>query len=249
MEAYLFQHALREYFRPRRLWPWLVLAGFCFLMARLWGTYAANATPEETYLQVSGLVVFRILGLASAIFVTSIVSQEVEQKTITYLLTRPIARWKIIVARFAATVMVVFAIAAVCAVATSLGATGSLGNPKLVSDLLGLALGALAYCALFLLITLVINRPMTICLLFVFGWETVTSAMPGDLYRAAIISYLAAISGRSKSGPGLLPQTLDPHELTLVPSLLGLTVFALAILALSAAWFSYFEFVPREDAE
>src|SRR5687768_6285757 len=104
-ETFIYRTAVREFLRVRRLWIWLLLAlagGGIAVVSR-----QESGSLGEAYAQVSEVMVFRVLALASAIFTTAIISKEVEQKTIAYLVTRPIERWRLLLARYLASVSVV----------------------------------------------------------------------------------------------------------------------------------------------
>jgi ABC-2 type transport system permease protein len=195
------------------------------------------------------------LALASAIFTTAILSQEVEQRTIVYLLTRPVPRWRLLLTRYAASVIVVALVGAFAAVVTSFGAYGGnfLSNPLLGRDLLALGVGALAYGALFLFVSLLFNRALIICALFAFGWESSIPNLPGDLYRLSVFSYLQAIAEHPTSGGSgvlaLLSGTAGEGGITRTTAFLVLGAMVVGLLLASAWWFTHFEYVPREDAE
>lgn len=256
MEAYVFTQALREALRFRRIAPWLGLSLITFIMAFYWHILLETATNPQIYGDVSTLMVFRILPLASAIYTTSIIGQEVEQKTIVYLLTRTIPRAKLLLLRFLASVVVVFGISIFSAFAVSVAVFkgGAFGNPLLFKDMLAIGLGALAYGALFLFISLLFNRSMLICLLFSFGWETSVPNMPGSMSRLSIVSYVQAIAEHPASGTNskllaLASGTLSANDLTRQAGITSLLIIAAVGTVLSAQWFTRFEFVPREDAE
>jgi ABC-2 type transport system permease protein len=248
----IFSQAIREYTRFRRLVIWLLLGALCFAMAHYWGALSHGATPAESYASVSSVLVFHILALASAIFTTAIVSQEVEGRTIVYLLTRPVPRWQLLIVRFAASVIVVACLGFVMIYWTSLGAFGLKSNPLLFNDLKAVALGALGYGGLFLLVSLVVNRAMIYCLLFSFGWETSVPSLQGDLYHLSINTYIQAVAqhpvnaaSRSLSAAG----GDNANSVTALTGALTLTAVAVVTVLISCWWFTHFEFVPREDAE
>ena len=256
MEAYVFSQALREFVRFRRLAPWLGLSGLTFIMGFYWHYLLEGATNPQIYGDVSTLMVFRILPLASAIYTTAIIGQEVEQKTIVYLLTRTIPRAKLLLLRFAASVVVVFGISMIAALSVSIAVFkgGALGNPLLFKDMLAIGLGALGYGALFLFISLLFNRAMLICLLFSFGWETSVPNMPGSMSRLSITSYVQAIAEHPSTGTSnkllaLASGTLGTNDLTSQAGITALLLVTAVGVVLSAQWFTRFEFVPREDAE
>ena len=177
MESAIFTQALKEYLRAKRVLPWLFLSLLCFALSKYWSHLQEGATAAQAYGQVSSIMVFHIEALASAIFTTAIISQEVEQRTIVYLLTRPVPRWKLLVIRYLASALVVFGIGVFGAILTAIGS----GDHSLLSkDIVALAVGAFAYGALFLMVSLLFNRAMIICLLYAFGWEISIPSLPGS---------------------------------------------------------------------
>jgi ABC-2 type transport system permease protein len=254
VESAIFGQAIREYLRPRRIVPWIFLGCFCLFMANYWKLFQDGISPEDAYANVSSIFVFHILALASAIFTTAIISQEVEQKTIVYLLTRPVPRWKLITLRYLASALVVSVVGILCAVFASVGAFHSLSaNPLLVKDCTAIIVGAFAYGALFLLVSLMFNRAMIICLLFAFGWETAVPNMPGQMYYLSIFSYLQGIAQHPSAGNNklvaLLTGAAGDNTLTASTSYMVMVAMVVALVVGGAWWFTNFEYLPREDAE
>lgn len=256
MAGYVFQSALTEFLRPKRVLVWLVVALGLFVAARLFMGTRDSADTAEAYAMLSSILLFRLLPLASAIFSTAVLSQEIEQKTVVYLLTRPIPRPVFLLMRTLASAIVVILVTSVSAMALSLAVYHSLVNPILMRDLVAIVVGSLAYGTLFVLISLLVNRSMIVSLLFAFAWETSIPSMPGSVYLLSISSYLTAIAqrpsaGQSQSGSplGAIANTLGTN--TMMPDvgwavMVGLIVFCAAA---GAFWFSRNEYLPREDAE
>ncbi|HWA82668.1 MAG TPA: ABC transporter permease subunit [Fimbriimonadaceae bacterium] len=256
MGAYLYFSSVLEFIRAKRLIPWLLLAVAGMGLAVAWPFLNRQADRTDQYTTVSAMLVFHVLALASAIYSLSIVSQEVEQKTIVYLLTRPVPRWKLLLARYFASATVVALLGILGAVLVSFGVYkgGAFGNPLLVKDIVALIFGAFAYGALFLLVSLLLNRAMIICLLFAFGWETIVPNMPGEMYRLSVYTHVMAIADHpaAQTTPGpvsLASGSLTASTLTPGSAYVTLLVLGVVLLAMSAAWFTHFEYVPREDAE
>lgn len=256
MEQYLVVQALKDFLRFRRLLPWVLLFAFTFGLGVLWHTLSPYASKAEQYSQISSILVFRMLALASAIYTTAIIGQEVEQRTIVYLLTRPIPRWKLLITRFIASVTVVAGIGVVSAWLLSVAVFQGSGfsNPLLVKDIEALCVGALSYGALFLFVSLTLNRSMLVCLLFVFGWETFVPNLPGELYRLSIFSYLQAIAEHpqvslGKSLMAFVSGSLGTNVVSAGTALTTMAVLIIVGVSASAWWFTNFEYVPREDAE
>ena len=129
---------------------------------------------------------------------TSLIADEVEDKTITYLFTRPVPKGAVLLGKYfaymACTVFVVLpsvVIVYLCIVPMR----GSLGGSflDLVKDLTLLAIGLAVYGAVFAVIGARFKRPLLVGLIFIFGWEQVALAFPGYLKRFTVAYYLQAL--------------------------------------------------------
>jgi len=127
------------------------------------------------------------------------VADEVEDRTITYLFTRPIARGSIVVGKYLAylactSLVVLPSVMAVYLLITPI-AGGSMGQafPSLLKDLGLLALGLAVYGAVFALVGARVPRPLVAGLVLVFGWEQIALVVPGYLRRFTVAYYLQAL--------------------------------------------------------
>jgi hypothetical protein len=140
-----------------------------------------------------------IVPVLGAFYGTSLISDEVEDRTITYLFTRPIARGSIVVGKYlaylACTVLVVLpSVMAVYLLMTPIGG-GSIGEtfPLLATDLGLLELGLAVYGAVFAFVGARVPRPLVAGLVLVFGWEQVALIVPGYLRRFTVAYYLQSL--------------------------------------------------------
>jgi ABC-type transport system involved in multi-copper enzyme maturation permease subunit len=136
-----------------------------------------------------------IVPILGVFYGTALIADEVEDKTITYLFTRPIPRSAVLLGKYFAylvcTIFVVLpSLMLVWLLIVPMG--GSLGRsfPDLLKDLGLLAVGLSAYGALFALAGSVLKRPLLIGLMFVLGWEPVIMVVPGYLKRLTVAFYL-----------------------------------------------------------
>lgn len=248
-----YKYLLKEGLRLRKLFPWLALALVGLVFASIWGKLASDATAADKYVNVVNLFVFRLLPLTAAVYSTMIISQEIEQKTIVYLLTRPIPRWQLIIGRFGAVATTVMITAVIGMIAAFVGAKS--GSAFFARDILAIALGALAYTSLFMFVTLLFNRALILCVLFAFGWESSIPNLPTGLQGLSILAHMQAIAKHPDSGASggqvldLIAGLLGKTEMNPVTSMFGLAIFSVAMVGLSAYWFSTHEFIPREDSE
>jgi ABC-type transport system involved in multi-copper enzyme maturation permease subunit len=161
---------------------------------------------------------------------TALVADEVEDKTITYLFTRPIARGAVLLGKFLAyfvcTVMVV--LPSLMLVYFLIGLTGATLRgtfPNLLKDLGLIILGLFAYGGLFAWVGARFKRPLVIGLVFVFGWEQMVMVIPGYVRQLTISYYLQSLVPHAVSGEGIMSllQSLMAQKASL-PTALGMLI-------------------------
>ena len=121
---------------------------------------------------LDGLVVSTLLPLAALVYGTAVLGAEIEDGTAVYLLSKPIARSRIIVAKLLAAWTLTTA--TVLSSALVAGAIALYDQPKagiLLGFGLGIALGALVYSALFVMLSVITSRALIAGLIYVFIWE------------------------------------------------------------------------------
>jgi ABC-2 type transport system permease protein len=130
---------------------------------------------------------------------TSLIADEVDDKTITYLFVRPIPRGAVLIGKYLAyvvctTLLILPSVVLVYFLIVPIGG-GSIGAafPALATDLGMLVVGIASYGALFAWIGARLKRPLVIGLVFVFGWEPGVLLFPGYLKRATIAYYLQGL--------------------------------------------------------
>jgi ABC-2 type transport system permease protein len=255
--GYLYQSMLMEFLRFRRIGVWLLV---CFALAGMSFVFVAVNTVNrgaELYPMLSGMLVFRFLPLVAAIYSMAVLAQEVEQKTIVYLLTRPVPRPQMLLMRTLAAATVVSILAFIAAILVSLAVFGPEGltNGYLWRDLKAIIVGSLAYCSVFVFISLVMNRAMIVCLLYAFAWETSVPNMPGSMYYLSINSYLTAIAERPSGGSmeqgivGFMAGALGENALSSTVAWVTMATLIVVCVSVGMTWFARFEYLPREDAE
>ena len=213
---------------------------------------AAQIQQRLTAFDLYGyIVVFwylrNVLPLVALFYATALVADEVEGRTLTYLLTRPVRREAILAGKFVAYVATTLSMALPAVVVTFfvlLTARGrtSLGGavPDLLRDVGVLALALIAYGALFTLMGVLLKRPVIPGLHFLVVWELLAN-LPGYLPRFTLTAYLRSLVRHRPAEEGIseiFGQVL-PAALCL-EALAGVVLVCLA----AAAWiFSTREYV------
>ncbi len=196
-----------------------------------------------------------IVPVLGVFYGTALIADEVEDKTITYLFTRPIARGAVVVGKYmaylAATVLVVLpSVMVLYFLVVPLGG-GSVAAtfPALLEDLGLLGIGLAVYGSLFAWVGCRFKYPLVTGLVFAFGWEQAIMLIPGYLKRLTIAYYLQGMV------PHAMPQddsalsilrVVARDSLSVPVSLACLAVIWLTFLALAAWTVSRREYVLEQ---
>jgi ABC-type transport system involved in multi-copper enzyme maturation permease subunit len=196
-------------------------------------------------------VIVPILGV---FFGTSLIADEVDDKTITYLFTRPIPRSAVLLGKYlaylACTVLLVLpSVIIVFFLVVPLGDSSIAASfPALLEDVGMLVVGLVAYGAVFAFVGTRMKRPLITGLVFAFGWEPAVLLFPGYLKRLTVAYYLQALVTHEMPSDSAISALLQVfHEVPSVAgSLLGLAVIVAAALALAATTVEQREYVLEQ---
>lgn len=209
--------------------------------------------PAMFGLIIWGMYLRFIVPVLGVFYGTSLMADEVEDKTITYLFTRPIPRGAVLVGKYLAylgcTVFVVLP-SVVLVYLLIVPLKGSLGAafPDLLKDLLLLGLGLAVYGAVFAFVGAMFKRPLLVGLIFVFGWEQAALAFPGYLKQFTVMYYLQAIVPHAMPSDGVVSmiQGLFRETPGLMTSLFWLAVIWGVFLSWGARIVSRKEYVLEQ---
>jgi ABC-type transport system involved in multi-copper enzyme maturation permease subunit len=181
---------------------------------------------------------------------TALIADEVDDKTVTYLFTRPVPRGAVLVGKYLAYLVVTGSVvlpsvSLVYLLIVPVG--GSLGGSFLdfIRDLVLLAVGLGVYGALFAFVGAWFRRPLLVGLVFIFGWEQAALAVPGYLKRFTVAYYLQGLVPHAMPQDSILSlvQAIVRESPSLGSSVLWLAVIWSATLYLAAALVERREYV------
>ena len=192
-----------------------------------------------------------VLPLCALFFASALVAEEVEGRTLTYLLTRPVQRASILLGKFAAYVVTAIVFAWPVTVITFLLLSTARGGqglgaqaPILLQDLGVVALTLVAYGALFTLLGVVLKRPVIAGLLFLYGWELL-AYLPGYLPRLTLTAYLRSLLSHRPAEEGLA-QALGTTVFGPGESLVSIAILTVVFLVVAFGIFSRREYVMEQ---
>ncbi len=184
---------------------------------------------------------------------TSLIADEVEDKTITYLFSRPIAREAVLIGKYldyvACTVFVVLpSIVLVWLLLIPMGGSFGANFLDLVKDLGIVALGLAVYGAVFAFIGAWFKRPLLVGLVFVFGWEQAVLAFPGYLKQLSVAFYLQGLVPHAMPNDSFasMMQSIFRETPSLGTSLLWLAAIEVVFLFLAARIVARREYVLEQ---
>ncbi len=195
-----------------------------------------------------------IIPVLGVFYGTSLIADEVEDKTITYLFTRPVLRGAVVLGKYlaylAATELVVLpsVMALYFLIVPTGGGSLAQGFPALVKDLLLLGLGLACYGSLFAWVGARFKYPLVTGLVFAFGWEQGILLIPGYLKRLTIAYYLQGLVPHAMPSDSALSivQAVVHDSLPVGWSLFWLGVVWVGFLALAARAVARREYVLEQ---
>ena len=148
-----------------------------------------------------------IVPVLGVFYGTSLIADEIEDRTITYLFTRPIRRGAVLVGKYLAyvvctTLVVLPSVVLVYFLVVPIGQVAQTFT-AFAADLGLLALGLAAYGALFALVGAALKRPLVSGLVFVFGWEQIALVVPGYLKRFTVAHYVQGLVPHAMPSEGI----------------------------------------------
>ncbi len=232
------------------------------VMVRIVDMFASQGNIQIDGVQVGSSAIFGLMvwvfylrftvPVLAVFYGTALMADEVEDKTITYLFSRPIPRGAVLLGKYLAYLVCTVAVVLPSVVLVYLlilsrpGGSLAGGFTDLVKDLVVITLGLATYGALFAWVGAQFKRPLLTGLALVFAWEPAILLIPGYLRRFTVAYYLQ----------GLVPQAMpaDDSTMSLLTSLFrefpsaGTSLFWLAAITGVSLWLAMRTVSRREYA-
>lgn len=190
---------------------------------------------------------FPRINLIVALFVgCGALGEEIDGKTLPYLLTRPVPRAALVIGRWLAAIVTAGSLLAASYLVLYVATVAPMGGDALLVDLpilgwalCGMALSLVAYCAVFMLLSVVIKWPLLVGLALLFVWEEFAATMPGNLARYTLLHHVYTLLARL-SGDESYVKLARPENIELLPTADSLQVLVwVAVVALGLALWKF----------
>jgi ABC-2 type transport system permease protein len=165
-----------------------------------------------------------VLPIIALVVGAGVLGSEIEDGTAVHILTKPLPRHEIILAKLAvAATVTTVATAVPMFIAAALTDSVRLA----IGVALGTALGAITYSALFLLLSLVSRRPVLVGLAYILVWEDLLANLISGTRVLSVQQYAIAVSDRISESDLLTGNVSVPVALVMAALLtVASTVFA-----------------------
>jgi ABC-type transport system involved in multi-copper enzyme maturation permease subunit len=192
----VFGWGLRHFLAPSRLALTLVLAVGVGFLGSLIVRHGDPAHDEVFLLAVEALdfgVLLFALPLIALLAAGTAFSREERQRTLVYLLVRPVSRATVFLARFISSwlpaAVASFAALAACALLSGVAVPASLyGSLALVA-----AAGSLALCAAYYVLSVIFRHGVIAGITYTFLFEVMLGTLPGTMQTLTIRYHLSSL--------------------------------------------------------
>lgn len=260
--AAAFGIATRQFFARARI----LVGGLLFLipvaLAGLIHHYSRGLLPVGQYSGVIATIyIMGLVPFAGIYWGSSVLSDEIEGKTLVFLWTRPAGRARILLLKF---IVMSFWLCAMMTVSaglvffithSGLGFDVLFRNlPRLGWDLRSLLLSGITYAALGFLLATLVKRPLIWGLAYVYTFDFLSTLLPGFLQRMSLRHYAFVLCSNPGAGgeetglPEKMMSMLSGSDTTETQAVFTLLVLIIIFLTLGALMLKNREFLGDDPA-
>ena len=183
-------------FSKRIIITFLILGFVCSIMA-----YATTQDVDRLYdgtNLLDGLILFFFMPVIAMFYGSSLITDEIEDKSITQIVTAPMNRMLTYVGYYIGLSISVSLIILLILTSGFLVYFGSLGiDSEAMEVYTGMAamvvIGSFVYSSLFIMISVLISRPIYFGLFYAFIWEGFIGSIPGNIRLVAVKHYIRSL--------------------------------------------------------
>lgn len=193
----LVRYSIRRILSSRKIVFLLVGLGFIVAVMGYASTQDVAKLKMGTEL-MSGLIISFLVPIVTMIYGSTIIRDDIEDRSITQVITSPIDRVSSYLGYYLAIVICLSAILIAITSAGFISFFGPLGIDSaslgIFADITALVfIGTLVYSSLFMLVSLLTSKVVYFGLFYAFIWEGFVGSLPGNIQKVAISHYIKSI--------------------------------------------------------
>lgn len=151
---------------------------------------------------LDALIVAGLLPLGALIFGTAALGAEIEDGTAVYLLSKPIGRWRILLVKVAVASLATLTLVLPTTVLTGLVIFHADDPDRITAGFaLGVSVGAIAYCCLFVGLSAITSRALLFGLGYVFVWEAFVTTIFSGTRWVSVRQYVLGLADGVSTAP------------------------------------------------
>ena len=209
----IFMLSLRQIATPKKIAVTIILVAIPIGLTLVLRAFAEDGDGELDEFVVGmmeGFLAAVVLPLLSITVATAIFGNELEDKTLGFLMTKPIARWKIAVPKYTSAVLYTVPPLLVSAIVATVLVIST--EPKaILAVVVAVVLGVMTYASVFTWLGLITSRALAFALLYVFIWEGLLTQFLAGIRFVSVRGYVIGImNGMDSDSFGVLaPRAID----------------------------------------
>lgn len=194
MNGVVARITLRQLLSRRRTLLLLLLGGVLVLVALVFRLAEVGSYQNYTSELLNTLGLAALMPLVALLFGTSAIGSELEDGTAVYILAKPVSRWSILLTKLAVTAGCSILLTGIPVLVAGLIGAGGLGGGLVIGFTVAAAFGSIAYCALFVFLSLVTRRALVIGLGYVLIWEGVLAGLFAGTRTFSVRQYSLSVA-------------------------------------------------------
>ena len=192
----IYRLSLRQFTSRSRIIIILLLAALPVVISALTAAFG-DESDQSGFAEflLDGMLVAAIMPIVTIAFATAAFGNELEDRTLGYLVLRPVARWQIVLPKLLGVVTVTGPLLVLSGViAAYIGLDGDLRAAAAVG--VALVVGVVTYSTIFTWAGLVTTRALGFALVYVFLWEGLITSFLGGFRYLSVRGYTLTIMHR-----------------------------------------------------
>lgn len=215
------------------LLPWVVVS-IVKIVGGLSPSLSLTAAPLFSEFVMTFFVQF-FIPLLAVLAGSSLIRDEVEEKTLSSLLCRPVSKGKLFLAKFLSSALFWWAVLLTAVTVSFLIAYFGdyslfVVTKRFLPALAAALLAYLAYSSLFSFLSTFVPKTVILGIFFIFGWESVVQYFPGSTQKLTVAHYVKSLLPPAPMANSFLLVQLEPSsKLWSLTVLLGLSLLCLLL--------------------
>ena len=193
-------HSTKKLLFSRKLMITILIAAFVASVMAYAGTQNVDPLDDGANL-MDALILFFFMPVTAMIFGTSLIRDEIDDKSITHVATSPLDR---VYAYLGYYLPLVIAVIVSMVIVTVAGFVAFFSQQGFTSDAMEIllefialvAIGSVVYSSLFLAISVLLKKPVFLGLFYAFIWEGFIGSLPGVIQKVSIKHYLRSLGSQ-----------------------------------------------------